>query len=390
MADDGKKGFATRVVHAGHEPEPVTGSLMPPIFATSTYAQIAPGEGRAGHEYGRSQNPTRAAWERCVADLESARHGFAFASGMAAIATVLELVEGGGHVLCGDDVYGGSYRLFEQVRRRSAGLEFSYVDLADLDAVAAAIRPATRMLWIETPTNPMLRIADLDALAALARTHGMISVVDNTFATPFNQRPVERGIDVVVHSATKYLGGHSDVVGGVAVTVDDELGARLSFLHKSVGAIAGPFDSYLALRGVKTLALRMARHNANGLAVATWLEAHPGVERVLYPGLASHPQADLAGRQMRGFSGMVSAILRGGRETTLRFLQGVRVFALAESLGGVESLIGHPASMSHASMPLERREAAGIFDNLVRLSVGIEETDDLIEDLRMALDRAAG
>jgi cystathionine gamma-lyase len=325
------------------------------------------------------------AFERCIADLENGTHGFAFASGMAATSTIVELVDSGAHIIAMDDLYGGTFRLFDKVRKRSAGLEFSFVDLSDIDAVRAAIRPNTRMLWIETPTNPMLKIADLDALAALAKEHNLISVADNTFATPFNQRPLDHGIDIVMHSVTKYLNGHSDMIGGVAVTADAELGEQLGFLQNSCGAICGPFDSFLVLRGLKTLAIRMQRHNENGQAIAEWLQEQPQIERVIYPGLAGHPQYDLAHKQMRGFTGMVTAFVRGGQAGAARFMEQLKVFALAESLGGVESMINHPAIMTHASVPPEKRAALGMSDHLVRLSVGIEELDDLKADLAQAL-----
>jgi cystathionine gamma-lyase len=378
-------GFATRTIHAGQEPDPTTGAVMVPIYATSTYVQESPGKHK-GYEYSRSQNPTRMAYEACVADLESGRRGFAFASGLAGSATVLDLLDAGDHVLCMDDLYGGTYRLFENVRKRSAGLDFSFADLSDPQAIEGAFRDNTKMIWIESPTNPLLRLVDLAAVAKVARARGILTVCDNTFATPYAQRPLELGIDIVVHSATKYLNGHSDMVGGVVVVGDDpELADRLGFLQNAVGAIAGPFDAFLAMRGLKTLALRMRQHNDNALAIAAWLEAHPKVERVLYPGLASHPQHDLAKRQMSSHSGMVTAILKGGLDDSRRFLERCEIFALAESLGGVESLIEHPAIMTHASVPSEIRTELGISDGLVRLSVGVEDVDDLIADLDQAL-----
>jgi cystathionine gamma-lyase len=380
-----RAGFATRTIHAGQSPDPSTGAIMVPIYATSTYVQESPGVHK-GYEYSRSQNPTRMAYERCLADLESGVAGFAFASGLAGAATVLDCLDSGAHVVAMDDLYGGSYRLFERVRRRSAGLDFSFVDLSDLAAAEAAIRPETRMLWVETPTNPLLKLADLEALAALARRRGLISVCDNTFASPYVQRPIEHGFDMVLHSATKYINGHSDIVGGIVVVgANEELRQRLAFLQNAVGAIASPFDSFLALRGVKTLALRMERHCGNAAAIAAWLEAHPRVERVYYPGLPSHRQHELAKRQMRGFGGMVTAVLKGGLPDARRFLERCRIFALAESLGGVESLIEHPAIMTHASLPAATRAALGISDALVRLSVGIEDLDDQIADLKAAL-----
>jgi len=380
--------FATRTIHGGQHPDPSTGAIMQPIYATSTYVQSSPGV-HQGLDYGRSHNPTRWAWERAVADLEGGAQAFAFASGLAAIATVLELLPAGSHVVSGDDLYGGSFRLFDKVRRQSAGLEFSYVDLADPEALRRAIRPNTRLVWAETPTNPLLKVAELRAVAAVAHEHGLLAAADNTFASPFNQRPLELGFDVVVHSATKYLNGHSDVIGGVAVVGRDERLApvreRLGFLQNAVGAIAGPFDSFLALRGVKTLALRVERHNANALELARWLEAQPQVARVHYPGLESHPQHALARRQMSGFGGMISLDLATDLAGARRFLEAVRIFALAESLGGVESLIEHPAIMTHATIPAETRAALGIGDSLVRLSVGIEDAEDLRADLAQAL-----
>jgi len=388
LAATTRQRFATRAIHAGQSPDPTTGAIMPPIYATSTYVQSSPGVHK-GYDYGRSHNPTRFAFERCVADLESGAQAFAFASGLAAIATVLEVVDAGAHVVASDDLYGGTYRLFERVRRRSAGTDFSFVDMADLDAVVAAIRPETRVLWVETPSNPLLKLADLAALAQVARDHRLIAVADNTFASPWVQRPLELGFDVVVHSTTKYLNGHSDVIGGVAIVGNDERQAewreRLAFLQNAVGAIAGPFDSFLALRGVKTLALRMERHCANALALARWLEAQPKVARVRYPGLSSHPQHKLAERQMNGFGGMVSIDLDTDLAGARRFLERCEVFALAESLGGVESLIEHPAIMTHATIPLTSRQKLGIGDALVRLSVGIEDIDDLTADLSRAL-----
>jgi len=380
-----RAGFSTRAIHAGQVPDPTTGAVMTPIYATSTYVQQSPGVHK-GFDYGRSHNPTRFALERCVADLESGTAGFAFASGLAAAATVLELLDHGSHVLVGDDLYGGSYRLFERVRRRSANLDFSYFDPSNPATLAAAVRPNTRMLWIETPSNPLLKLADLAALAEVARRHHLIAVADNTFATPYVQRPLELGFDVVVHSVTKYLNGHSDMIGGIAVVGDrPELAERLGFLQNAVGGISGPFDSFLALRGLKTLALRMERHCANAQRIAAWLEARADVERVRYPGLASHPQHALARRQMRAFGGMISAVLAGGLARSRRFLERCRLFALAESLGGVESLIEHPALMTHASIPAAQRAEIGIADGLVRLSVGVEDVDDLIADLEQAL-----
>ena len=380
--------FATRAVHAGQAPDPATGAVVTPIFANSTYVHSSPGVHK-GLDYGRSHNPTRWAFERCIADLESGAQGFAFASGMAALATVLELVDAGAHVISGEDLYGGTYRLMERVRRRSAGQTFSYVNLADLNAVAAAVRPETRMLIVETPTNPLLNLADLAALADFCQARGIITVADNTFASPWIQRPLELGFDVVVHSTTKYLNGHSDVIGGVAVVGKEarhaEVGEQLGFLQNAVGGIAGPFDSFLALRGVKTLDLRMQRHCASALELAHWLEGHPRVCRVLYPGLPSHPQHALAKRQMRAFGGIISFELESDLAGTVRFLEACRLITLGESLGGVESLIENPAIMTHASVPREQRLKVGISDSLVRLSVGIEDVADLREDLEHAL-----
>ena len=381
-----RPGFATRAIHAGQSPDPTTGAIMTPIYATSTYVQEAPGEHK-GFEYSRSHNPTRFALEDCVADLENGAAGFAFASGLAAMGTILELLDSGDHVIAMDDLYGGSYRLFENVRRRSAGLEFSFVDLSDPANLEAALTPKTKMIWVESPTNPLLKMVDLGAIAAFAKAHGLIAVCDNTFCSPAVQRPLDHGIDIVMHSTTKYLNGHSDVVGGIAVVGDgrDGLRERLGYLQNAVGAVAGPFDSFLVLRALKTLPVRMQRHCENAAAVAAFLEAHPKIEKVYYPGLASHPQHALAQRQMHGFGGMVTAVLKGGLDDARRFLGRCELFALAESLGGVESLIEHPAIMTHASIPKEIRETLGISDGLVRLSVGIEEVDDLIAELKAAL-----
>lgn len=379
-----KHHLATAAIHAGQTPDPATGAVIAPIYATSTYAQQSPGVHK-GYDYSRSGNPTRAAYETALAALEGGAAGFAFASGLAAIATVLELLDAGDHVVAGADLYGGSYRLFERVRKRSAGLSFSFVDTSDIAAVETAITPQTKLLWVETPSNPLLRIADLTALATLAHRHGLIAVADNTFASPAIQRPIEHGFDIVVHSVTKYIGGHSDLVGGAAVTADTELGERLGFLQNAVGAIAGPFDSFLAHRGLKTLPLRMIRHNENALRLARFLESLPQISRVLYPGLDSHPQYALARRQMNGFGGIITAELNRDLAGTKKFLEKVQLFTLAESLGGVESLIEHPAIMTHASLPPQTRTALGISDSLVRLSVGIEEAEDLIADLTQAL-----
>ncbi|WP_454761852.1 trans-sulfuration enzyme family protein [Caulobacter segnis] len=378
--------FATRTIHGGQYPDPTTGAVMVPIYATSTYAQTSPGEHK-GFEYSRSHNPTRFAFERSIADLESGTAGFAFASGLAAASTILEALDSGAHVIASDDLYGGSFRLFDKVRKRSAGLTFSFVDMADLAAVEAAITPATKMIWVETPTNPMLRLADLSAIAALAKKHNLITVADNTFASPYIQRPLELGFDVVMHSATKYLNGHSDVVAGVAVVGDNAaLADQMKFLQNAIGSVLGPFDSFLALRGVKTLALRMQRACDSALEIARWLEQHPAIERVIYPGLESHPQHELAKRQMiGGFGGIISADVKGGLAPARKMLERTRLFTLAESLGGVESLIEHPAIMTHASIPADQRAALGITDGLIRLSVGIESCRDLISDLDAAL-----
>jgi len=378
--------FATRTIHGGQFPDPTTGAVMVPIYATSTYVQSSPGEHK-GFEYSRSHNPTRFAFERCIADLESGAAGFAFASGLAAASTILEILDSGAHVIASDDLYGGSFRLFDKVRKRSAGLTFSFVDMGDLSAIEAAITPATKMIWVETPTNPMLRLADLAGIAALAKRRGLITVADNTFASPFVQRPLELGFDIVMHSATKYLNGHSDVVAGVAVVGDNaEIAEKLKFLQNAVGAVLGPFDSFLALRGVKTLALRMQRACDSALAIAKWLATRKDVARVIYPGLASHPQHELARRQMLGgFGGIISVELKGDVNTARRMLERTRLFTLAESLGGVESLIEHPAIMTHASIPADQRAALGISDTLIRLSVGIEDCEDLIADLSEAL-----
>jgi cystathionine gamma-lyase len=381
----GKRGLGTRAIHAGQAPDPSTGAIMTPIYATSTYVQESPGR-HQGWEYSRSHNPTRQAWEDCIADLEGGSRGFAFASGMAAIATVLELLDTGDHVVAMDDLYGGSFRLFHRVRERSAGLKFSFAPLEQPDALRSALRPETRLIWVETPTNPMLKLVDIAAVAEIAREHGALLVVDNTFASPMLQRPLELGADLVIHSATKYLNGHSDMIGGVAVARDEELAERLWFLLNSAGAIQGPFDAFLALRGVKTLHLRMRAHCENAQRIAEWLAADSRVERVIYPGLAAHPQHELAMVQMSGRGGgIVSMVPRGGPQAARSMLERTRVFSLAESLGGVESLINHPAIMTHASVPPEKRERLGISDDLVRLSVGVEDLDDLLADLDQAL-----
>ena len=378
--------IATRTIHAGQEPDPSTGAIMTPIYATSTYVQESPGKHK-GFDYSRSINPTRLAYEKCVADLESGTRGWAFASGLAAMATALDALDSGSHVVASDDLYGGTFRLFEKVRRRSANLDFTFVDLTDASKFEKSIKQNTRMVWIETPSNPLLKIIDIEAIAKIAREKKIISVSDNTFATPWIQRPIESGFDMVIHSATKYLNGHSDMVGGVIVVGENkQLADQIAFLQNSVGAIAGPFDSFLALRGLKTLALRMERHCSNALEIARWLEEHAQVKSVHYPGLKTHPQHDLARQQMRGFGGIVTIILKTDLEGTRRFLENTHLFALAESLGGVESLIDHPAIMTHASVPKDQREKLGITDSLVRLSIGVEGVRDLIDDLQFAFE----
>jgi cystathionine gamma-lyase len=378
--------FETKVIHAGQEPDPRTGAVMTPIYATSTYAQSSPGEHK-GYDYARTRNPTRDALEACLAALEGGRAGFAFASGMAATGTVLELLDSGSHVVAMNDLYGGSYRILERVRKRSANITASFVDLTQPDAFQNAIKAETRMVWVETPTNPLLKIVDLEAIAAIARKRGLISVCDNTFASPWIQRPLELGFDIVVHSTTKYLNGHSDVIGGAAILRDEKWKEKLAFLQNAVGAVPSPFDAFLTLRGIKTLALRMERHCGNAMHIAAWLEKHPKVARVIYPGLATHPQHLLANRQMQArYGGMVTAVLKGGLPAAKRFLERCSLFTLAESLGGVESLIEHPAIMTHASLPAEVRANLGIDDALVRLSVGIEAVDDLIAELKHALE----
>jgi len=388
MSESSSSKLATRVIHAGQSPDPSTGAIMPPIYATSTYVQKSPGQ-HQGFEYSRSHNPTRFAFERCVADLENGTRGFAFASGMAAVGTALELLDSGSHVIAMDDLYGGTYRLFENVRRRSSNLSFDFVSLHQDGALQQAWRDNTRMLWIETPTNPMLTLVDIRKLAAMAHERGALVVVDNTFSTPMVQQPLDLGADIVLHSVTKYLNGHSDMVGGMLVSRDADLGERLGYLQNSIGGILGPFDSFLALRGVKTLALRMQAHNRSAAIIAERLQDHPGVARVIYPGLADHPQHALCQQQMQGQGGgMVSFVVDGDVEATRRVLENFRLFALAESLGGVESLVNHPAIMTHASVPQHRRDELGISDSLIRLSVGIEDTDDLWRDIKQALSKA--
>ena len=381
---DRKLRFASKTIHGGQAPDPSTGAIMPPIYATSTYVQSSPGV-HQGFEYSRTHNPTRFAWERCLAELEGGRRGFAFASGLAAISTILELLDSGAHVLASDDLYGGTVRLFDRVRVRTAKLQFDYVDCTDLDAFAAALRPDTRLVWLETPSNPLLKLIDIAAIAERLAGRDILLAVDNTFATPWGQQPLALGADIVMHSATKFLNGHSDMVGGIVATNSDELGEEMAFLQNSVGAVAGPFDSFLALRGVKTLDVRMQRHNDSAQRIAEWLSNDARVESVIYPGLASHPQHALAERQMRGGGGIVTFFIRGGLDEARRFLERCEVFALAESLGGVESLVDHPAIMTHASVPADTRAKLGISDTLIRLSVGIEDVADLIDDLDNAL-----
>jgi cystathionine gamma-lyase len=385
MTQSNTLGFATRCVHAGQDNDPTTGAVVTPIYATSTYAQSSPGVHK-GFEYARTQNPTRMALERCIADLEGGTAGFAFASGMAATATIVDSLEKDSHVIVGDDVYGGTRRLFDRVRRQSAGVQATYADLTDVEALTAAIGPNTRLVWLETPTNPMLKVIDLERIATIARSENITTVCDNTFASPWIQRPLEYGFDLVMHSTTKYLNGHSDMVGGVVVVGNNtELRDRLAFLQNAAGAIQGPFDSFLALRGVKTLALRMERQSASALQIAHWLAQHPRIRRVRYPGLASHPQHQLARRQMRAFGAMIAVELDGTSDDARRFLERCRLFTLAESLGGVESLISLPALMTHASTASGVRASLGITDTLIRISVGVEDVEDLITDLKVAL-----
>lgn len=385
MASRKNHDFSTRCIHGGQSPDPTTGSVNVPIYATSTYAQSAPGEHK-GFVYARGHNPTRYAFERAIADLEDGQAAFAFGSGLAAMDAVLDLLPAGAHMISSDDLYGGSYRLFERVRKQSTGLSVSYVDMSDMSNIEAVIRPDTKMIWVETPTNPMLKLTDIEAVAALAKKRGLLSVIDNTFATPWIQRPISMGIDIVVHSATKYIGGHSDVIGGVAVVgANAEIADRMKFIQNATGGILGPFDSFLALRGVKTLDVRMERCCKSAMKIAEYLSKHPKIAKIFYPGLPSHPQHALAKKQMSAFGGMITAVIKGDLENSRRMLSACRIFTLAESLGGVESLIEHPAIMTHGSIPKEQREALGISDGLIRLSVGIESTDDLIADLDAAL-----
>ena len=382
-----KQGFETRAIHAGQEPDPTTGAIMTPIYTSSTYVQESPGVHK-GYDYSRSVNPTRKALEACIADLEGSNFGYAFASGMAASATVLELLNSGDHVIAMDDLYGGTYRLFENVRKRSAGLDFTFCDLSDLSTLENSINEKTKMIWIETPTNPLLKIADLEAISNFAKSHNLIAVCDNTFCSPFVQNPLELGFDIVVHSATKYLNGHSDLIGGVVVCSNDreELASEILYLQNAVGSIMNPFDSFLLLRSLKTLPIRMERHCSNAHKIALYLESHDAIEKVIYPGLESHPQHEIAKKQMNGFGGMISVVLKGGLESATKFLERTELFSLAESLGGVESLIEHPAIMTHASIPPEIREEIGISDGLVRLSVGIESIEDLMLDIENSLN----
>lgn len=384
--DDIRHAFTTRAIHAGQVVEPLSGAVMPPIYQTSTYIQEGLGRHK-GYEYARTQNPTREALERNVASLEGATYGFAFGSGLAALDTVLKLCKAGDHIVCGENVYGGTHRLMQQVYA-ALGLRFTFVDMRDIGAIERAVTPATRMIVCETPTNPMMFLADLSAIGDLTQAHGILYVVDNTFATPFFQRPLEHGADIVLHSTTKYLNGHSDMVGGMLVTSRDDVAERLGFLQNAAGGVPGPFDCWLALRGIKTLPLRMRQHDANGRKVAEWLAAHPKAQQVYYPGLPSHPQHELAQRQMSGFGGMISVDV-GDAALARQIVEGTKIFVLAESLGGVESLIGHPASMTHASVPKPMREAMGLTDSLVRLSCGIEDVEDLLADLEQAFGRTA-
>ena len=387
MADKkNKQGFDTRAIHAGQEPDPTTGAIMTPIYTSSTYVQESPGVHK-GYDYSRSINPTRKALEACIADLEGSSYGYAFSSGMAACATVLEVLHSGDHVLAMDDLYGGTYRLFEDVRKRSAGLKFTFSDLSDLSTLKSSITSNTKMIWVETPTNPLLKIVDLAGIAKFAKENNLISVCDNTFCSPYVQNPLELGFDIVVHSATKYLNGHSDLIGGVVVCSNQkpELADQVLYIQNAVGSIMSPFDSFLLLRSLKTLAVRMERHCENAMKIASFLENHKAIEKVIYPGLKNHPHHEIASKQMRGYGGMITLILKGGLDSAKSFLERTEIFSLAESLGGVESLIEHPAIMTHASIPPEIREEIGISDGLVRLSVGIESLDDLIQDLEVAL-----
>jgi cystathionine gamma-lyase len=385
MTDPLHQSFNTKAIHAGQTPDPTTGAVITPIYATSTFVQEAPGVHK-GFDYGRSHNPTRFAFERAVAALEGAEHGFAFSSGLAAASAILDTLPANSHIVAMNDLYGGIYRLFERVRKPNNGLTVTYIDMTHIENLEQAITADTKMIWVETPTNPLLKLVDIEAVAAIGKKHKLITVVDNTFASPWIQKPLELGIDVVFHSATKYIGGHSDIIGGIAVTNHKKLAEQIGFIQNAVGAIAGPFDSFLMHRGLKTLGLRMQRHSENAFELAQWLETHPAVERVIYPGLSSHPQHGLAKRQMHGYGGMISVIMAGGLEAATEVLKKTKVFTLAESLGGIESLIEHPAIMTHASIPKEVRKQIGISDGLIRLSVGIEDIIDLRNDLEQAFN----
>ena len=380
------QGFATKAIHSGQEPDPSTGAIIGPIYTSSTYVQESPGEHK-GFDYSRTSNPTRKALEICMTDLEEGGQGFAFSSGMAATATVLELLDTGDHIISMDDLYGGTYRLFENVRKRSSGLEFSYSNLSSLDGLESLLKPNSRMIWVESPSNPLLKIVDLEKVSAFAKKHNLISVCDNTFCSSYVQKPLNLGFDVVLHSATKYLNGHSDVIGGLVVSSQEreDLAEQLAFLSNSIGSIMSPFDSFLVLRSLKTLAVRMEKHCENAFEIAGFLEEHEAIEKIYYPGLSNHPNHEIAKKQMNGFGGMITVVLKGGLKTATTFLERTKIFALAESLGGVESLIEHPAIMTHASVPAEVRKDLGIEDGLVRLSVGIESVEDLLDDLNQAL-----
>lgn len=379
-------GFSTRAIHAGQAPDPSTGAIMTPVYLTSTYVQESPGVHK-GWEYTRTHNPTRSAYEKCLANLEGGKYGFAFASGCAATTTVMHLLKGGDHVIAMDDMYGGTFRLFDKILKHD-GLQFSFVDLTKVENFEKAVQPNTKLVWLETPTNPTLKLVDIKKIAAIAKSKGILVAVDNTFMSPYFQRPLELGADIVVHSATKYIGGHSDIVSGIAVVSRDDLAERMAFLSNGIGATLSPFDSFMCLRSLKTLPLRMKAHQSNAMAVAKFLESHPKVEKVLYPGLESHPQHALAKEQMHGFGGMITFYIKGGLDSARKFLENVNVFSLAESLGGVESLIEHPAIMTHASVPPETRKTLGIDDSLIRLSVGVEDLEDLLSDLKAAFDKA--
>lgn len=386
MSKKGKKnkGFQTRAIHAGQAPDPATGAITPPIYATTTYVQPSL-RTHQEYEYSRTHNPTRIAYERVLADLENGYNAFAFASGMSATSTILELIDSGSHIICMDDMYGGTNRLFNRVRKRSAGIEFSFIDVTVDDNMQEALKDNTKMLWVESPSNPMLRVVDLEKIAKFAKKHGIIAVIDNTFASPYLQNPLDYGFDIVMHSASKYINGHSDVIGGIVAVKDEELAKQMSFLQNAVGAIQGPFDCYLALRGVKTLPLRMKAICENALKLAQWLESDKRVEKVIYPGLLSHPDHELAKKQMRAFGGVITVLIKGDADATRQMVERCHIFALAESLGGIESMVNHPSTMSHASISHKERQKIGIHDNLLRLSVGIEDFEDLKDDLDFAL-----